>query len=237
MRHFVSEKLKCSECSYAAFSPANLAVHKRKHTGEKPFSCTECSYSAATKRQIKTHMRTHTGEKPYKCTYCKKGFSQAGGLQRHVRHHTGEKPFKCKACDYASGGQGDVQNHQLLHSSRDWSRRCQYVAHYFVLAIVCMYFTPSLTADKLKCSDCDYMCYGNYGMTKHSRIHTGERPYKCTNCNYAASIPHNLRIHVRDVHGDDKVNKGIQIRFSKQNEFQINSYVSIVITRHITNIR
>lgn len=99
--------------------------------------------------------------------------------------------------------------------SRDWSRRCQCVAHHFVLAIVCMYFTHFLTADKLKCSDCNYMCYGNYSMTKHSRIHTGERLYKCTNCKYAASIPHNLRIHVRDVHGDDKVNKGIQIRFFK----------------------
>ena len=37
-----------------------------------------------------------------------------------------------------------------------------------------------------QCPNCDYKCLKESCLKKHMMTHTGERPYKCTICDYAS---------------------------------------------------
>lgn len=56
--------------------------------------------------------------------------------------------------------------------------------------------TFTLTGKMHHCSDCAYSTVVKSNLIRHTRIHTGEKPFSCPHCTYTTTIKDNLKRHV-----------------------------------------
>ncbi|XP_071160690.1 B-cell lymphoma/leukemia 11A-like [Mytilus edulis] len=77
----------CEYCGKIFRKCSNLTVHRRSHTGARPYKCALCSYSCARSNKLTRHMRTHgrIGKDVYRCKFCSMPFSVARTLEKHMR--------------------------------------------------------------------------------------------------------------------------------------------------------
>ncbi|KAF3816874.1 hypothetical protein GH733_014222, partial [Mirounga leonina] len=140
-----SGKMNCDVCGLSCISFNVLMVHKRSHTGERPFQCNQCGASFTQKGNLLRHIKLHTGEKPFKCHLCNYACQRRDALTGHLRTHSVEKPYKCEFCGRSYKQRSSLEEHKercrTFLQSTDLGETGEFTQHSFYVHVASIYFS------------------------------------------------------------------------------------------------
>ncbi|XP_070574982.1 zinc finger protein 407-like [Ptychodera flava] len=144
------------------------------------YKCDECGKIVTTKSSVLIHLRQHSGDRPFKCCYCSHTFRQKGDFNLHLKRHFGVKEKQCPHCDYRALKKTTLRRH--IDSQHGSGKE-----------------------KKIICEVCGMRFYDRGTWKIHFKIHTNDRPFKCTfvGCMYAFRQSTELKYHLL-THTDQK---------------------------------
>ncbi|XP_030630003.1 zinc finger E-box-binding homeobox 1 [Chanos chanos] len=102
------------------------------------------------------------------CPYCCRGYKRYTSLKEHIklRHEKNEDNFSCSLCSYTFTYRSQLDRHMTAHKAG----REQRIA------------AQSGGNRKFTCTECLKAFKYKHHLKEHLRIHSGEKPYQCSNC-------------------------------------------------------
>uniref|UniRef100_UPI003AADD448 zinc finger E-box-binding homeobox 1b isoform X1 n=1 Tax=Centroberyx gerrardi TaxID=166262 RepID=UPI003AADD448 len=102
------------------------------------------------------------------CPYCSRGYKRYSSLKEHIkyRHEKSEDNFSCSQCSYTFAYRTQLERHMTAHKAGRDQR----------------HVTQSGGNRKFKCTECGKAFKYKHHLKEHLRIHSGEKPYECSNC-------------------------------------------------------
>lgn len=141
--------------------------------GSKRFECDRCNRSFANSTLLRHHHMWHAGLHPYTCSHCGAGFMVKERLRNHELIHTNERPFKCQTCGKGFRSRNCLKQHKVIHKD------------------------PS---EFFKCKYCDKTFSRLDNLRTHTRVHTGEKPWKCMHCHRQFRLRSECTKHIQIAH-------------------------------------
>ena len=198
---------------------SKLKTHKLTHSGEEPFICIQCNFSCTQADNLKRH----TGEKTHKCAQCDYSFIHCQMLENHMRTHTGDVWSMCSfLCSVSRSESTQAQTHKretfqlwpmwsyLCSSWHSESTHARNPTNMSSVTIPVLTHASRLKRHRLKhtgekpfkCDQCNYSCTQAGDLKIHKRKYTGEKPFNCDQCDYSCTRPECLKVHKRNHTGE-----------------------------------
>ncbi|XP_061725995.1 zinc finger protein OZF-like [Cydia pomonella] len=180
----------CDICHKSFDHFSRLSVHRRTHTGEKPYACYICPKKFAQKGNLNAHVKYHMGDYRFFCGICKMRFTQKSHLSKHILIHTGEKAFSCEICKKKFALKGNLNVHlntHLKYDTEEYGFSCDVCKKRVAKKVDLMGHSCLSTDEK-----------PTFGFKTHLKDHLGEKPYTCDICKKQFAEMGNLNIHIKN---------------------------------------
>ena len=169
-----------------------------KYKGTKVFACNKCHSRYKTQEELDRHvMKKHQRNRKFLCEICGEALATRASVRHHVlrKHPDDTSMYKCGHCDYMTRFEARMKIHSSKHNSEFFCDLCNkcYVSEE---KLTNHYKSPmhKNALNPIICEHCGYSTKKRDNFLVHMRKHTGEKPYRCTQCDYASSDGSTLKV-------------------------------------------
>lgn len=162
--------IQCPSCPEQFSSRRAYNAHtKREHF--PGYVCDQCGKTLQSYSGFIGHLQNHEPVKQFECPHCGERFSRKFRLKHHMAWHTGETPYQCEVCSKRFVHKVALYKHKMIHDT---------------------------DSKRLECQVCGFKTRTKAHLERHTRSHTGAKPFACPVCNKRFSQMYNMKAHLRE---------------------------------------